>query len=150
MSASVCSEKDSGSLCLRDFAALFRRAAIKSSINIIYRLHTRYKCVKRSPLIAGRFEKLLKLFVFNFATESQSEFSIETPPLSSRHAQKLEAPGSGPPGPNHKQLWKFTADPSPFLLFAQIPWPLSNYKQLMKDASGGGDGGSGSGGGGGR
>jgi hypothetical protein len=65
-----------------------RRAAIKSSINIIYRLHTRYKCVKRSPLIAGRFEKLLKLFVFNFATESQSESSNKTPPLSSRHAQE--------------------------------------------------------------
>ena len=64
--------------------------------------------------------------------------------------KNLEAPGSGPPGPNHKQLWKFTADPSPFLLFAQIPWPLSNYKQLMKDASGGGGGGSGCGGGGGR
>lgn len=98
----------------------------------------------------GPLRKLLKLFVFNFATESQSEFSIETPPLSSRHAQNLEAPGSGPPGQNYKQLRMFTADPSPFLLFAQIPWPLSNYKQLIKDASGGGDGGSGSGGGGGR
>jgi hypothetical protein len=86
ISPTCSSNGDSGSLFLREFAALFRRAAIKSSINIIYRLHTRYKCVKRSPLIAGRFEKLLKLFVFNFATESQSESSNKTPPLSSRHA----------------------------------------------------------------
>lgn len=37
-----------------------------------------------------------------------------------------------------------------FYFLLQIPWPLSNYKQLMKDASGGGGGGSGCGGGGGR
>jgi hypothetical protein len=103
-----------------------------------------------ASLMAGRFEKLLKLFVFNFATESQSESSDKTPPLSSRHAWNFWRLRIAGRQVNYKQLWMSTADPSPFLLFAQIPWPLSNYKQLMKDASGGGDGGSGSGGGGGR
>jgi hypothetical protein len=71
---------------LRDFAALFRRAAIKSSINIIYRLHTRYKCVKRSPLSAGRFKKLLSCLCLTLRLKPQSESSNKTPPLSSRHA----------------------------------------------------------------
>jgi hypothetical protein len=63
-----------------------RRAAIKSSINIIYRLHTRYKCVKRSPLIAGRCQKLLSCLCLTLRLKPQSESSNKTPPLSSRHA----------------------------------------------------------------
>jgi len=52
---------------------------------------------------------------------------------------------------NYKQLRGSPSKTGPFLLFAHGPWPLSNYKQLMKDMQpGGGDGGSGSGGGGGR